>query len=124
MQQLYIDRLLRLADHLEAVPPERFNLGEWESECGTVACAIGHACRIPEFQAAGLALLPGDQWDEPYPAFGDYAGFNAAASFFGIEDLDALHLFDPDEYEDDDATQASAVVARIRAFVAGQEVTP
>jgi hypothetical protein len=39
------EKLLELADYLDALPPERFDHGTWAShdnECGTAACIAGH----------------------------------------------------------------------------------
>src|SRR5665213_1578337 len=60
----YKGRLLKLANYLDEVPAERFSFVSWvgsdwkegESLCSTTACALGHACSIPEFQALGLRL--------------------------------------------------------------------
>ena len=75
-----VARLTRLADLLDTVKPEQFWLQAWfasrkltqdelnglsawesaeppgytETECGTVACAVGHALRLPEFNDAGF----------------------------------------------------------------------
>ena len=57
-------RLLKLADLLDTVPPEQFYIGLWsnspEFNCNTVACAAGWACSIPEFAEAGLHLQYAD----------------------------------------------------------------
>ncbi len=130
------ERLLRLADYLDTVPAERFDMGWWGSRgpwpersrlCGTVACAFGHACLIPEFQAAGLS--PG--WSAAGNLFPTLAGFTGepgdtfaiAAAFFGLDLRDSFHLFEPDEYVDDREQPASSirpaeVAARIRELVA------
>lgn len=72
------ERLLRLADHLDKVKPEKFDITHWvtneinpdlvlkstkedrelsiEGFCGTVACVLGHAAFIPEFRKAGLTV--------------------------------------------------------------------
>lgn len=52
-------RLKTLADFLLTVPEKQFDIEIWhrENECGTVACAAGWACTIPEFNAAGLRLM-------------------------------------------------------------------
>jgi hypothetical protein len=59
------DRLLKLANFLDNLPPERFRFNAWVGDgweckpdlsCGTTACALGWATTIPEFAAAGLCL--------------------------------------------------------------------
>lgn len=66
MKNIYKNRLLLLADYLDKLPPERFNYnvwvgtdwkGKWDLSCGTKACALGHACTIPELRDAGLRLV-------------------------------------------------------------------
>ena len=72
-------RLLRLAEFLETVPPEQFDMSSWISECGTAACAAGWAARIPEFNAAGYRC---DAWSGP--RFGGESLFGALRLFFGL----------------------------------------
>lgn len=59
------ERLLKLADLLDTVPPEGWTFSTWAradnwseppiiGHRGTVACAAGWATTIPEFAAAGL----------------------------------------------------------------------
>lgn len=58
---MHAKRLLKLADKLETVPPNEFDLGFWfmpdnrnKKDCGATACAFGWACSIPSFKRAGL----------------------------------------------------------------------
>ncbi len=57
------ERLLRLADFLDTLPPSKFNYGTWadtltpEGTCGTTACALGWAAQMPEFRELGLCLV-------------------------------------------------------------------
>lgn len=129
------ERLLRLASHLDTVAPELFDMAYWGQErpgCGTVCCAVGHACTIPEFASAGLAL----EWPAlqtpartmiAHPVFGSRDGVDAVAKFFGIWKADVEHLFTNEAYWDDlewkpdddlRRVEAADVAARIRAFVA------
>ena len=47
---IYAERLLKIADFLEELPPEKFNFRDYVSEskndCGTVCCAIGWLPKI------------------------------------------------------------------------------
>lgn len=79
-----IDRLTKLADLLDTVPVDKFDLNYWgeartryspapehldiaKDECGTTACACGWACTIPEFREAGLHLeLVSSVWRPSY----------------------------------------------------------
>ncbi len=58
-------RLLRLADFIEQIPPERFKFSSWVGSdyrgkpgigCGTTACAFGWATAMPLFRKLGLRL--------------------------------------------------------------------
>ncbi len=118
------DRLLRLADHLETVvakAPETFDMDTFgrAMACGTVCCALGHACSIPEFREAGLRM----EWVPDGPnecgevVVAGARNFGAAEVFFGIEDRTASYLFGPDDPEAPKRTTVE-VADRIRKFVA------
>jgi hypothetical protein len=106
------ERLLRLADHLDTVPESAFDLMDWA--CGTTACAVGHACFIPEFMAAGLRMdfIDGGL---PIPSFGNCYGWMAAGVFFDLPPGASVKLFDPDYYSH--RAKPQDVAARIRQFV-------
>lgn len=124
------DRLLKLADHLErvvATTPGLWGMYSWaeRTECGTVCCAMGHACLIPEFAAAGLSLqfdVDEDGHSYGYPVLSDGRGLHtnirAAAAFFDIEVEDAQWLFIPDSYDHPGITPGQ-VAGRIRSLVRG-----
>lgn len=80
-------RLLKLADYLYTIPNRKFDLSCWE--CGTTACAMGYACKMPSFNRAGLRLIHGT------PKYLIYEGFTAAAEFFGMSKDEAFGLFSP-----------------------------
>lgn len=111
-----VERLLKLADHLGTVPLERFDMFSWK--CGTLACAVGHACSIPEFQNAGLHLhrRSGLNFSTVAPVFGDYDGWGAVHLFFDLNIRDADFLFSENEYPEQARTPAG-VADRIREFV-------
>ena len=95
------DRLMKLADRLDTVPREKFDMDTWGSggagrtwrstACGTTACACGWATTIPEFKKAGLKLTgtAGVFWLH----FGERDGMGAAMAFFGLEGRDVDKLF-------------------------------
>lgn len=124
------ERLLRLAAHLDTVPAGVFDMTQWaiKADCGTVACALGHACSVPEFAAAGLRL----HWsDGPYESAcvrlageNPHNGYGVASSFFDIDLQDAHHLFSPGDYLGADGNPRAGddihpaeVAQRIREFV-------
>lgn len=121
------ERLLRLADYLEDVvaklPAERFDMNNWATptpHCGTACCAVGHACSIPEFQAAGLAMsIDEEGHGEPVirPDDGSmFSSWQAVEAFFGITHREAACLFDAGRYFA--GVRPQEVAARIRQFVA------
>jgi hypothetical protein len=72
--QTYINRLLKVADLLEDIKPEKFFFGFFFSDsnrcakldaeqkpllndCGTNACALGYASAIPSLRRAGLKMV-------------------------------------------------------------------
>lgn len=126
MKQYHINRLLKLADYLETVPQKSFSMRDWinETECGIVACAVGHACNIPSFKRAGL-MMKGT-----YPILTSVIdkdtnkpldGWDAVRTFFGLDDddkkftNDADYLFESDKYANQNPTPKT-VAKRIRAF--------
>lgn len=114
-------RLLKLADYLETIPSKRLDMRIWRIEeyCGTVACALGHACDIPSFKRYGLKL------DKRYgnPAYRKgkvtYRGVEAGAVFFGIPYDDAAYLFDTAEGH----KTPKQVARNFRAYVANPDKT-
>ena len=135
-----IERLTKLAELLDKVAEERkpFNLSMWvrssteltdmdlgdtaaasgltkegvaNHECGTVACAVGHACLDPWFNEQGLTANAGGQ-----PMYGKDNSWDAVAAFFEIERELAILLFDYANYDEEAETTAAEVAYRIRAF--------
>ena len=110
------DRLLKLAAHLRTVAPETFDLADWS--CGSAACAVGHACMMPEFEAEGLTLtryLLG----LAAPAFGQYSGWPAVRAFFCLTWDQAQELFAGHCYPAG-LDGANHVADRIEEFVRGE----
>jgi hypothetical protein len=102
----HLKRLLRLADHLDTVKNEDFDLTTWHrnrGSCGTVACAVGHACTIPSFRRAGLFLKPVDDYYHVSDAEPSLKGCSSVMEtlreFFGIDDTTIDQLFMPSAYE-------------------------
>lgn len=107
------ERLLKLADFLDTVPPARFRFDVWAhnkkgeeikiGECGTTACAVGWATTIPEFAAAGLHLrIGGDFGPTATPEFDGSESIEAVMRFFDLSMHDAERLFYPSEEEDEE----------------------
>lgn len=106
------DKLLTLADFLETIPAEKFNLEHWgeydHNECLTAGCACGWSTKLFD--------------DFPYilaPHNGKYQiriNWNDMEDYFGLTKSQADHLFLISSYRDDERT-ALMVAYRIRKLV-------
>lgn len=109
------ERLSQMVVMLRGLPPDGplgFDLGVWN--CGTAACAVGHACLDPVFIAQGLT------WDSHYddPRYGDESSWYAVETFFDLTGDEATYLFYSDEYPDSGLhTTAPQVADRIESFL-------
>ncbi len=103
------ERLQVLADFLLTVPVEKFDLATWD--CGTTACAVGHACQIPEFKKAGLRLIGGSP--KCSISFDGWYGRYAAQYFFDLTFKKIEDLFFADTYPKEDRKNPLAVRTRI-----------
>lgn len=134
------ERLLRLASRMEKVKAEHFDIGTWydprkvmgfddlaekaefsedkillrEGFCGSVACVLGHAALIPEFnnQGLGIKVEKGSEGMYPTIVYDGRQNTNAGAEFFGLSYMQASLLF--------------GVGGRWREFYTGawKEITP
>ena len=128
------ERLLKLADFLETVPPKRFEMDRFfgwvgkaiwetntfddlESDCGTDGCALGWATTIPEFKKAGFKAVKGQGPDSLWIEiqYGSWTGFSAAEKFFGIDKRQCTNLFGG-RY-DNRKTKPTTVAKQIRRLV-------
>ncbi len=136
------ERLLRLADFLEKLPPERFDYsmgvgedwgGKQDLSCGTTACALGWAATMPEFRALGMRISRyGVVTCENYEAEGFRASRHAANAVFGTSVDDFDYLFFAASVKDDSDERGFSiepnrdpkyVAEKIRRFVAsGREI--
>lgn len=100
-----------LIETLEAVPEVAFNMRDWakETECGTVACAVGwYAFKHPE---EGLCLF---RWYSSMGIWGLAQGNGCLPTHFGITDYEADYLFFADQYSS--PITKSIVLGRILKF--------
>lgn len=83
--------------------------------CGYSACAVGHACLMPEFQEQGLHFSPyaAGRWN---PVFDGESGMFAVELFFDIDTDIAEKLFTSDGYGRREATP-KRVAKKIRKFI-------
>lgn len=112
---MHKDRLLILANYLDAIPEDKFNMSIWYNYGDDCGCAIGHACKIPEFKEIGLhQILFGT------PSYNNKYGFACIKEFFNISFELAVYLFDNESYENVDRITPKIVSKRIREFVEGK----
>lgn len=115
---MHRERLQQMVTMLRGLPEEkreRFNLVEWD--CGTSACAVGHACCDPVFMSQGLTL--GRYWDDGgYPVFEGKEGWCAVRKFFDLSAGVADLLFSSNSYEAEGDTTPGQVATRIESFLA------
>jgi hypothetical protein len=123
---MHKERLQQMVTMLRNLPPEGgigFSLANWydpEHPCGTVACAIGHACLNPVFTEQGLQLDRGAIFENP--RFAGVHGWEAVEKFFDLSADDAKRFFFEDSYPHGDTT-ANEVADRIESFLKEAEVT-
>lgn len=100
-------RLLKLADYLDTVRLEKFDMNNWgikeEFSCGTAACALGHAGTMKCFRKSGLKTefdtLGGQvQFTAKNSRYASYFDIEAGEEFFGLNSYEAQYLFLPGTY--------------------------
>ncbi len=110
-----IERLQHLITILQNVKPETFDLSTWH--CGTVACAVGHACLDPVFLRQGLSLTAvRGSHSLKRPNYGPMAGWEAVELFFGLDQCQAAHLFSISKYDSCSVTTQD-VIKRIESLI-------
>jgi hypothetical protein len=120
------ERLLRVAQLLERLKitkKRQFSLAGWyheEPECGTTACACGHAGTDVWFNERGFTLKYTKLSKNGRVAYPQYKGFTdweATMQFFRLTKDEAYHLFLGIKYPIKDIGNPKAVARRIRQFV-------
>lgn len=116
------ERLLRLAEHLDKLPPEKFYFGsfvgkDWDGKsdiltCGTTACAIGHATLLPDMGIGKMQLNC-----LGYPVIDGKTPFDAALVAFDISRVEAQDLFIPGCSKLNRFATAKDVASHIHTFV-------
>lgn len=114
-------KLLELAEALETVKlPGRFDMASmWieKKPCGTTACALGWGVE--------LGLLPGMAIEEQRPTYEGFTGYEAIMGYFGLDDDEQGHLFQPITYDNGEYPRPippTRVADRIRQFVKVKDV--
>ena len=131
-RKIRIDRLLKLADFLETVPRDAFNMSNWQTsepsspegempgECGFAGCAVGWAAHEKMFRHFKLQVKPGHDFPIPYykPRIlrRPLRGEAAVELLFGISSNAVDDLFMPHSYARN-CDGPKQVATRIREFV-------
>ena len=116
-------RLLKLADYLETVPRENFDMGFWAKrefrgqECATTACAGGWATNV--WPRHLQIVRAGDRQASVLHVASGRMNYGAVAEFFGLEYGEARALFAPGWFDFEETP--AQVARRLRAFVVEQE---
>ena len=97
-----------------------FDLNVWiteiDSDCGFIACAIGHACMDARFNEQGLCLFWREGVKTPiYNA--EHEEWYAVHEFFDLNPETAWPLFDPNRYPADQRRDPAAVRQRIEKLL-------
>ncbi len=127
LQNVKVARMRQLANYLETVTPDQFDLSRWESEayvpartllwglieiqpaCGFVGCAMGWAAHSKLFP--GLAITANGVL-----YYKGSSAFHAAAKVFNISIRSAEFLFTPEMYKDGDFTEPGVVADRLNRY--------
>ena len=128
LSKVETSKLRALADLLDTVPAERFDLLDWvgpKSECGFVGCAVGWAAHFRIFP--GLKLDYGENHHGGYESSVVYmdgenvwVGWEAVQMLFGLAQEEAVFLFSVQAY-DPDYNQPSDVACNLRQFASEVE---
>jgi hypothetical protein len=135
MNKIQAKRILKLADFLKTVPPEKFDMtrfaGSMESntwgsyvtrrllagkkigDCGTTACAAGWATTMPVFRKLGLVLRNREGRTEVGLKGKSTGVENSLISIFGKEATRMFILADGATAGSTTPKQASAILRRI-----------
>ena len=119
-----------LAENLHLVPAEKFTMLKWgEGEllpgledfgCNYAGCAVGWAPKL--IPGCGLELCLDPRASALMPHYDGFEGLRAVMEYFGLSYVEAVYLFDLDEYPsdawtDDDDVPKEVVSARILQFL-------
>jgi hypothetical protein len=111
----YYNDEMKTTKYSNLSPDDVLKLEKPEMSCGFAACAMGLATMIPEFQAAGLRLVPCETWlrgTTMMLSYGERTGYQAAGDFFGISTDEAMELFSPQYYNERTGAVGERAVAR------------
>jgi hypothetical protein len=113
------ERLARLADFLDEVPPERLTFSWWYGNGKGCAVALA-AAEAPWFKAQGLALADDDKPTACHPVYDGATEWRAVSRFFEIGVDEARCLFASTGYDGNLRPRPHEVAGKIREFLAAK----
>lgn len=118
-----IEALEKAIEILESLPDSLVNLNSWktgDTDCGTVACVVGHCCLNEWFNAKGLTLTDwGPDYICPHNKI-ELCSWDAVEGFFGLSSTQSSFLFKKGSYDsptDNSVSIRQQVINRIKEFV-------
>lgn len=116
------ERLEKLVEFLESLPPGRLTFLHWYDHGR--GCAVGLAATLdPWFMAQGLRLEGADSLKDCRPTYDGVSDWAAVAAFFELTIDQAKQLFDRDGYGSDLQPTARRVAEKVRGYLAEQPMT-
>lgn len=115
-----VDKLLTIAELVEKLPSGKLEMEFWD--CGTGACAIGHAIKdgiLPELKLVELTSTK-----DLVPILADnptVKGFHAVAACLGLTKEQAEELFSPHGYQRHRHNLTDLVAFKIKSFVQAEK---
>lgn len=110
--------MLQLADYLDALPEEKFDMDNW---CGTACCIAGHAQKLfkARHRPSDPQTFPSDGWLGGASLFSGVAW--PAMRALGLSEAEAETLFLGDWFDGIDKITKAEAVAHLRSLVAGEQ---
>lgn len=106
MNKTQAEKLLQLADRVERVEPENFDMNHWK--CQTLMCAGGYCCEL--FASEGFSW--GIWFGGAAPVFESRLGLAALEIFFGLSIEETCRLFGATKSDSFKSPEQWAAIAR------------
>ncbi len=114
------ERLQRLADFLDGLPPGKLTFSRWYGDGR--GCAVGLAAiQDPWFRAQGLCLENADCLKDCRPVYDGRTDWQAVVAFFEMDLADVRELFTERGYERNLRPHPRQVAEKIRLYLSREE---
>lgn len=97
---------------LQTVDEDAFDMNQYQSDCGTVACIAGHCAMDPWFKLQGFSLRNSPLHD---PLYGRHEGRRAIETFFELTRADSNLLFYAERQDIPTPQDAIVLIERLLA---------